>query len=368
MALTVGSTMTHSTQPTPDAIKNYDYTWLSYVVETGILPNRPNPNIPDQMHSLSPPEGKEKRIVEVKFFWMLFNLFWVQEFIYYACFLTFAGACASWYFARRYNTGPHRGHKIRGKEPDQLSKWPLTLAGYRVIRFHLGTVAVTSMIIAIIKTLRAIALYIEQQVSGENPNKLQKAIFCLIHYCLACVECCCDKVNKNALIWCAIFGSPFCTSACSSFKFIMANLIRTAALEGVTKIIYAMGEFTVGIGCAAFTFLYLGYVPPYPDYITSPYIPTVLAFLIGFFVARVFFGIFDSIVDTIFLCFLIDSKENKAGNMRASKGLQKLVGKYKSSSDEKGKKHVERQQTRADVKKTGCCGGSKSSDKDDRVG
>ena len=42
---------------------------------------------------------------------------------------------------------------------------------------------------------------------------------------------------------------------------------------------------------------------------------------------------FLAIIDTVFICFLVDAEINKSGEMLASKNLQKLVGKYKKLSN-----------------------------------
>jgi len=134
---------------------------------------------------------------------------------------------------RYFTPSDARGRRVRGKEQGQLN-WPLWSSIKRTLRYHLGTVAVTSLIIAVIKFVRFVVHYIEKKCKGNPPNKLQKAVFCMIHCCLWWLECCLDKVNKNALIWCAIYGDNFFSSACSSFALIWRNLARVAALHVVT--------------------------------------------------------------------------------------------------------------------------------------
>jgi len=58
-------------------------------------------------------------------------------------------------------------------------------------------------------------------------------------------------------------------------------------------------------------------------------------------VSSLFMMVFDTAIDTIFLCFLVDCEHNGNGDegyMLASKELQKLVGKYKSESKEEADK------------------------------
>jgi hypothetical protein len=61
-------------------------------------------------------------------------------------------------------------------------------------------------------------------------------------------------------------------------------------------------------------------------------VPACFIFLIAFAIAWLMMMIYEAIIDTIFLCFLVDSEKNKDGIMMASKSLQALVGKYEGNS------------------------------------
>ena len=77
----------------------------------------------------------------------------------------------------------------------------------RIIRYHLGTVLFGAFIIAAVQFMRAVVKYIEQQTKSKA-NQVQKAIFCAIQCCLKLLECCLDKLSKNAFIWvrCGLIG------------------------------------------------------------------------------------------------------------------------------------------------------------------
>jgi hypothetical protein len=130
-----------------------------------------------------------------------FHLLWVIQFFFYFGYLVFAGATADWYFTPRNSSGS----KKRGFGEGSLSHFPIIKSCCRSTKYHLGTVAVCSLIIAIVQFIRYTMMYIESQTKGEPPNKLQKALFVAIQCCLKCLECCLDKLNRNALIWTAIW-------------------------------------------------------------------------------------------------------------------------------------------------------------------
>jgi hypothetical protein len=61
--------------------------------------------------------------------------------------------------------------------------------------------------------------------------------------------------------------------------------------------------------------------PPSPYPHTHPILPT------SYGIASIFMAVFAAIIDTIFICFLVDCEHNKDTTMLASKSLQELVGK-----------------------------------------
>merc|ERR1712154_745566 len=74
---------------------------------------------------------------------------------------------------------------------------------------------------------------------------------------------------------------------------------------------------------------------PYKSELSSPILPLVVVFIIAYGVAQMFLTVYDTAIDTIFLCFLLDEKHNKAnGQMRADPDLRAIVQKYEAQSKE----------------------------------
>lgn len=146
-----------------------------------------------------------------------------------------------------------------------------------------------------------------------------------------------DKINKYALVWTAVYGDNFCVAACSSFSLVWKNLFRVAALNTVSTVIFTMGKIKVGLMTGGFICLILIYVEPYKSALSSPLAPSLLSGGIAYIVAGLFYVVLHSIIDTIFLCFLIDAEVNGKGEMMASPALQKLVGKYAKQSKKMAK-------------------------------
>ena len=54
--------------------------------------------------------------------------------------------------------------------------------------------------------------------------------------------------------------------------------------------------------------------------------------MLAYIIASVFMIIYETAIDTIFLCFLIDEENNKGGNMLASPDLQKIIDEHAEKS------------------------------------
>lgn len=121
------------------------------------------------------------------FAYVFFHLLWTTQFIIYFTYMVMAGTVANWYFAPM----DANEKRIVGKNPGELSHTPITDSCCRTCRFHIGTIALAAFIIAVVEFIRACVKYIERKCAAANGgqlNMLQKAVFCLIHCCLACLQ------------------------------------------------------------------------------------------------------------------------------------------------------------------------------------
>lgn len=86
---------------------------------------------------------------------------------------------------------------------------------------HLGTVALGSLIIAIIQFIILVVEYVEQKAKEMNGGEIPfywKFIFCCCKCLLWCLEKCMRFLNQNAYILTCINGTWFCTSACHAAR------------------------------------------------------------------------------------------------------------------------------------------------------
>jgi len=107
--------------------------------------------------------------------------------------------------------------------------------------YHCGTAAFGSLIIAIIKMIRAYVKYMQKQAQKYGGRTAQ-IILCAIQCLLWCFEKFMKFLNKNAYIQTAIFGTNFCTSAKNAFFLILRNIARIGACTLVSEFVIIIGK------------------------------------------------------------------------------------------------------------------------------
>ena len=109
------------------------------------------------------------------------------------------------------------------------------------LRYHMGTAAFGSLIIAIIKTIRAVIAYLQKHAKASK-NKILQYLLCVLQCCMWCLEKCMKFLNKNAYIETAIYGYSFCKSARRAFFLLLRNILRVAAVNLVADFVLILGK------------------------------------------------------------------------------------------------------------------------------
>lgn len=219
----------------------------------------------------------------------LFCLYWGTEFLLACHEMANAGAFAQFYWTR----------------DKRNVSFPVIRSIYWVFRYHIGTVAFGSCIIAIIQLLRTILAYIQNKTKDSSSEIVKYLLMCL-QCCLWCFEKFMKFINRNAYIYTACKGTNFCTSAQKAFALLISNVVRMGVINCVGAFILFLGKFLVVVivGC-------LGYFMMRQDeelYYWA--VPVLLASIFAFAVAHTFFSVYEIGIDTIFICFAEDETIN----------------------------------------------------------
>ena len=150
------------------------------------------------------------------------TLFWTMEFVEALGQIIVATAAATYYFTR------DRARSAIDRRRGAHATW-----------YHAGTAAFGSFIIAVIKIIKAILMYIQRKcenaidATGDGPvQRMQKVATSSSSASSAASGAskkCMKFINKEAYIQTAIFGHPFCTAAAKGLLPRLAEEARRLA-------------------------------------------------------------------------------------------------------------------------------------------
>ncbi|XP_069783616.1 choline transporter-like protein 2 isoform X2 [Narcine bancroftii] len=236
-------------------------------------------------------------------FYNLFLFFWLINFVIALGEVTLAGAFASYYWA--FN------------KPADMPAFPVMSSMGRALRYHVGSLAFGSLILAIVQIIRVVLEYVDQKVKGAQ-NKVAKFVLGCLKCCFWCLEKFLKFLNRNAYIMIAIYGNNFCTSAKNAFFLLMRNIIRVVVLDKVTDFLLFLGKLLIvgGVGILGF-FFFTNRIKIMEDRtptLNYYWLPLLTLIVGSYLVAHGFFSVYAMCVDTLFLCFLEDLERNDGSN------------------------------------------------------
>jgi len=239
----------------------------------------------------------------------VFMIFWIYQLSHDSTEFIIASTVAQWYFTI---------------DKSKLSS-PILTAVYYLLRYNYGSVAFGSLLIAILKFLRAIMYYITTKLDEYKLGFLTCMLNC-VQCCLACFEKTLKFLTRNAYIEMAISGNGFLYSAKKSFKFMVNNALNLATINAITFILIWFSKILLSgaIGAAAFYWQKQKFPETAYNYNFSAAIYSGLG---TFFIAHIFLEVYDMTIDTIFYCYSKDKEMSKGEDKKyyMSKDLAKLV-------------------------------------------
>lgn len=222
----------------------------------------------------------------------VFGYLWTYFFLIGVNQVTLAGAFATWYWSL---------------DKRALPRLPVLKSFGRTIRYHLGSVAFGSLLLALVAWLQVLLLVFRRMQAAKNPI-IQWVLCCCLCF-LKCIQFILKFINKNAYIRISITGEAFCKAASGAAALIIKNALRVAAVNVVSTFILLISKLGIAcvVGFCAYVFLDRD---PYGYSLNFIFVTVVLSGFIALIIASAFLGVFHIAIDTIFLCFLEDSEVN----------------------------------------------------------
>uniref|UniRef100_A0A8C2LUH2 Choline transporter-like protein n=1 Tax=Cricetulus griseus TaxID=10029 RepID=A0A8C2LUH2_CRIGR len=229
----------------------------------------------------------------------LFALLWLVNFVIALGQCTLAGAFASYYWAMR--------------KPEDIPKCPLFIAFGRAVRYHTGSLALGSLILASVQVFKVIIEYMSYRLK-KTQNRVSRFLKCCLRCCFWCLEKLVKYLNRNAYIMIALYGKNFCESTKESFSLLMRNILKVAVTDEITCFILLLGKILVSgiVGLLAFLLFTerLQKIVEGPTTLNYYWVPFLTLVLGSYLIAHGFFSVYSMCVKTIIICFCEDLERN----------------------------------------------------------
>ncbi|KAB2006167.1 hypothetical protein ES319_D11G324300v1 [Gossypium barbadense] len=256
--------------------------------------------------------------IAVAIFFHLFGGYWATQFFIACSSTVVAGSVASYYWAR-------------GETSPEIPFLPVFASMKRLIRYNLGSVALGSLVVSLVESIRFILESIRRKLKvagvtsdgwfGKIGNHTSQG-------CLRCVEWTIKSVNRNAYIMIAITGKSFFKASEIATELIMNNILRIGKVNVIGDVILFLGKLCVSLSSAIFGFLMLDTYKYRAAHnkISSPLLPVLICWALGYVVATLFFAVVEMSIDTIILSFCQDSEEHQGTAQYAPPLLIETLG------------------------------------------
>lgn len=243
----------------------------------------------------------------------LFSILWLVHFVSGVSQTTLAGAFASYYWAY--------------KKPQDVPFFAVLASLYRAIRFHLGDIAFGSFLIATIRYIRIVIEFIDNRIRKKrspdinNSATRSAACFCRIFFWL--LDRFLKYIDRNAYIIMSMYGEGYLKSAKRAVELLYKNSTRALVLDYVTYFVLLVSRLLI-TGMAG----YLTAQEMFTADLHYKWLPVVLVVVGTYFISKGLFSVYSMAVDTLFICFLIDSTNNDGSSEKPyfmSKDLRRIL-------------------------------------------
>jgi choline transporter-like protein 2/4/5 len=240
--------------------------------------------------------GMIEFLVDNKQYLKWFNSFaylWFGAFLFAFGEIVLAGVFSNYYWSKEHLT----------------RSFPLFYSIFIIIRYHLGSIAFGSLLIATLRYIRMILDYISRQFS----NIQDSTVINFILKCFSCFLWLFEKfikfLNKNSYVLIASRGYSFCKATRKAFAYVINNCLRFLVLVHLTEWILFCGTIIV---CACNTYLFYQYLHWTDEYdqLILRWTPIVAILFLTYIITSGFLSIYDMAIKTLFVCFLQDLDEN----------------------------------------------------------
>ena len=262
--------------------------------------------------------------------YLFFMFLWLANYILALTQCSLAGGFAIWYFVQ-YKT-----------KRSVFCKCALLRGFFKAFIFHTGSLALGSLIIAIIQFIEFILVFIVQRLRSYSEYKVVRWILRALLCVTFLVEKFLKYVNRVVYIEIAIYGTGFCTSLYKAFKLFINSPIKFAVKDTLTIFTLFILRLSIIAFAAVIAYFLIGHNNPVTNFfqhgtlLTYSLVPIILLLFIAFAISSAFVSVYGMAIDTIFICTLED-KDGEIGKefsvIRKNRELKEILEEGKGTKD-----------------------------------
>jgi hypothetical protein len=167
----------------------------------------------------------------------------------------------------------------------------------RACTTSLGSIALGSLLVAIIRTIIAVVKYVGDLASQGNP--ILKMAFCCCACCLGCLESILEWLTDYAFVYIALYGTHFMDAGVKVVKLLNSSGVGAIAQQTLIAPVLRLAAF-LGLGAG----VALGYCAMIITGVQGvTYIGMVVGGGVGYVLTQLLLAPVDAAAKTIFVCY-----------------------------------------------------------------
>ncbi|KAL3314603.1 hypothetical protein Ciccas_006779 [Cichlidogyrus casuarinus] len=212
-------------------------------------------------------------------------------------------------------------------KPKDLQKFLAFRAGFIMVHYHIGTMALGSFLISLFMIPKYLTKCMYNQCSSEDHRRCK----CLRKCCCGCFWCF-EKflrfINERAYINTAIYGSEFMVSAKSCYFLLFRNITRLSAYNNVTWIILLITKLIITVGTTFLAYLYFNHIKTNQYLFSYEFVPLLISAIGTYLISNIFLSVYSVAVEALYICVTEDLERNDGTEQKPyfmSRNLMRLL-------------------------------------------
>lgn len=184
-------------------------------------------------------------------FAQVFGWIWTVQWFLSIQYTAVAGGISNWYFTKENEETNEK----------KISPIMLTFSVWRTLRYHSGTMAFGSFVIAVVICVKFAAVYAINQLQAQaTENKAVQYALKALKVIILCIEKFVRFMGHLAYIEVAIWGKTFCGGLLTAVKLLAKNVVRFSFVTLFSKLVLILGKILIVVAALGLSYLMLPFM------------------------------------------------------------------------------------------------------------